>query len=110
MSAQPVQALERANEVKQRRAQFKRDMKAGTTRMSTLLREGIPDWLATTDAERLLLMAPRVGHRAAFSLLREARLGPAQEARHITERQRLLLADQLEHIENLRSTHREAAA
>lgn len=102
MSAQSMQALGRATEVKQRRAALKRELKAGDARLSEILREEIPDWLWTLPAERLLCLAPRVGAHACVSLLAEANLGPTQEARQITTRQRLLLADELEKIEGLR--------
>lgn len=106
MSAQAIQALDRGREVRERRARLKRELKAGDARLAVIIRDGIPDWLGSMSAESLLLAVPRVGARAVRSLLLEARLGPMQEARHITTRQRLLLADQLERIENLR---REAA-
>lgn len=105
MNAHLVTATRRSVFVNRRRAEFKRELKSGDTRLSALLRAGIPDWLGSIDAERLLLMAPRVGRSAAFSLLLEAHLGPMQQARFITTRQRLLLAGELEKIEAL--THRE---
>lgn len=108
MNPQPIEALRRANEVSSRRAAFKRELKTGEERLSSVLREGIPDWLATMTAERLLLCAPRVGVHAAVSLLSEARLGPTQEAGLITTRQRFLLADELEKIEALAVSGRRA--
>jgi hypothetical protein len=101
MNAQLASATRRAVEVKQRRAAFKRELKDGSARLSTVLRDGIPDWLGTMTAEKLLFCTPRVGVHAAVSLLDEAQLGPTQRARLITVRQRLLLADELEKIEAL---------
>lgn len=106
MSHQSMQALDRGREVRERRSRLKRELKAGEARLSVMLRDEIPDWLASMDAERLLLMAPRVGTHAMRSLLLEARLGPRQEARHITVRQRSLLAAELERIENLQRRSR----
>lgn len=106
MNPQLREATARASEVQALRAQLKRDLKSGDAALSVILREGIPDWLATMSAERLLLMAPRVGVHAVVSLLEEARLGPTQEARHITTRQRFVLADELEKIESLPSGRR----
>jgi hypothetical protein len=98
---QHMEALQKGNEVWRRRAQFKRELKSGEARLSEVLNKEIPDWLGTMMAEPLLLMAPRVGSRAVRSLLLQAQLGGGQEARHITTRQRLLLADELEKIEQL---------
>jgi hypothetical protein len=108
VNPQLVEATKRANEVKQRRAAFKRELKSGDAKLSEILRDELPAWLATLTAERLLQCVPRVGVHAVVSLLDEAQLGPMQEARHITERQRLLLADELEKIEGL--VHREVSA
>jgi hypothetical protein len=77
-------------------------LKRGDAKLSAVLRNEIPDWLATMRAEQLLRCAPRVGPHAVVSLLDEARLGPMQHAKHITPRQRNLLADELEKIEGLR--------
>jgi hypothetical protein len=96
------EALARGTRSNVRRAEFKRELKAGTRRLSEVLRAEIPDWLGSMPAERLLRCAPRVGTSAASSLLQEARLGPRQEARYITTRQRNLLASELEKIENLK--------
>jgi len=106
MNHQLAEATRRGNEVKVRRARLKRELRAGEAKLSEILRDEIPDWLATMSAERLLCMAPRVGVHAAVSLLQEAQLGPVQRARHITSRQRLLLADQLEIIEALKPSGR----
>jgi hypothetical protein len=102
VNAYTLAAGQRGREVHIRRAEFKRELKAGEVKLSTVLREGIPDWLETLTAEKLLLFAPRVGPSAKRSLLQEAHLGPMQRAEHITTRQRLLLADELEKIENLK--------
>jgi hypothetical protein len=105
-----MDALQKGNEVWRRRAQFKRELKSGEARLSSVLREEIPDWLASTMAERLLRMVPRVGDRAVRSLLLQAQLGGGQEAKYITTRQRLLLADELEKIENLTDARKGATA
>lgn len=102
MSTQSLAAGRKGHEVIQRRAQLKRELKTGTVKLADLLREGIPDWLGSMRAERLLCMAPRVREKASASLLQEANLGPMQECRYITTRQRNLLADESEKIENLK--------
>jgi hypothetical protein len=95
-------ALQKGRESSIQRAEFKRKLKQGTIRLSEVLREGLPLWLGSMPAERLLLCAPRVGPAATRSLLLEAHLSPMQEARFITTRQRNLLADELEKIEGLK--------
>lgn len=89
-------------EVQELRAALKRELKSGDAKLSQILRDEIPRWLGSMRAERLLQMTPRVGPHAASSLLQEAELGPMQLARFITTRQRLLLALELEKIENLK--------
>jgi hypothetical protein len=94
---------DQGREVRERRAELKRELKAGDAKLSQILRDEIPAWLETLSAERLLRGTPHVGPHAASSLLQEAELGPRQPAKHITTRQRLLLAVELEKIENLKS-------
>jgi hypothetical protein len=102
MSAQSMEALRRGHEVKKSRAAFKRELKSGSVQLSPLLRDGIPDWLESLDAEHLLQLVPWIGFKRAHRLLADAHLGPMQQARHITTRQRNLLAEELEKIEGLR--------
>jgi hypothetical protein len=106
MSAQTLAAGEKGRSHLIRRAELKRELKSGTVKLSRIFRDDLPEWLETMPAERLLLCAPRVGTRAVHSLLLEARLGPMQEAQYITTRQRNLLADELEKIENLKHGRR----
>jgi len=102
MSAQTSTAGRKGVESMKARANLKRELKSGDQKLSQLLREGVPEWLETMEAERLLKCGRRVGGKAARSLLFEAHLGPMQQARHITIRQRLLLAEELEKIEGLK--------
>lgn len=102
MSAQTIAAALKGNESMKARANLKRELKAGDQKLSQILRAEFPAWLESMTSERLLLCAPRVGVHVASSLLLEAHLGPMQQARHITTRQRLLLAEELEKIEGLR--------
>lgn len=106
LSAAREAALAKGTMTNVRRAEFKRELKLGTVKLSAVLRAEIPEWLESMSAEGLLKCAPRVGASACASLLLEARLGPMQEARHITVRQRNLLADELEKIENLKRARR----
>ena len=108
MSAQTLAAGRKGVEVTQRRARLRRELKTGNAKLPQILREDLPEWLESMTAERLLLWAPRVGSAAVSSLLEEARLGPMQEARYITTRQRNLLADELEKIENLKPSGKRA--
>ena len=108
MNAFAAAAGQKGREHLIRRSELKRELKKGSVRLSEVLRAEIPSWLETMSAERLLMCAPRVGRAAAASLLLEAHLGPMQEARYITTRQRNLLADELEKIENLKPSGRRA--
>ena len=108
MNAQATAALDKGRESLIRRAELKRELKSRSASLPAILRTEIPEWLETLPAERLLLMAPHVGPRVAPRLLLKAHLGPMQEARHITTRQRNLLADELEKIEGLKPSGRRA--
>lgn len=101
-------ALRKGTEVGKCRAKFKMELKNGTVKLSEILRDEVPEWLASMPAERLLLCAPRVGVRAAHSLLLQTHLGLMQRSDRITTRQRNLLAEELEKIEKLKPSGKRA--
>ena len=57
---QRMEALQRANDIRTRRAQLKRDLKAGRQPIDRLLLEP-PDYLATAKVFDLLLAVPKYG-------------------------------------------------
>jgi hypothetical protein len=81
------QALQRANAVRARRAQLKRDMKAGRESIVTLLADP-PDWLATMKAHDLLLAVPKVGRVKANKALKRCYIAPSKTVGGLSDRQR----------------------
>ena len=57
---QRMEALQRANDIRTRRAQLKRDLKAGRQPIDRLLLEP-PEYLATAKVFDLLLAVPKYG-------------------------------------------------
>lgn len=84
---QRMDALDRANKVRTRRARFKRDVKAG--RASAL--EAIldpPDWLITAKVIDVVLAMPKVGRTKANKALVFARVSPSKTVGGLSARQR----------------------
>ena len=91
---QRTAALNRANEIRTRRAQLKRDLKAGRTSIATLLLDP-PSWLQTAKVLDLLLAVPKVGRVKATKMLDSCRVSPSKTFGGLTDRQRAELASRL---------------
>jgi ribosomal protein S13 len=87
---QRMAALERANVIRSRRAQLKRDLKAGRVRIHDLLVHP-PDWLDTAKVATMLLQVPKVGRVKAAKALRVCDISPSKTFGGLTERQRVEL-------------------
>jgi hypothetical protein len=87
---QRMAALERANVIRSRRAQLKRDLKAGRVRLHDLLVD-TPDWLESAKVWDLLVHVPRVGRVKALKALRACDISPSKTFGGLTERQRVEL-------------------
>ncbi len=84
---QRLSALERANEIRKRRAELKRDVKAGRVRVQPLLTDP-PDWLDTMKVFDLLLAMPKVGRVKANKTLNRCRISPSKTVEGMSHRQR----------------------
>ena len=84
---QRIKALEKANEIRRARAELKRDLKAGTVQMQTILRDP-PDYAQTAKVFDLLLAVPKFGRVKATRLLRASRTSEAKTLGGLSERQR----------------------
>ena len=85
--AQRLEALERANEIRSRRAEMKRDLKAGREPILPLLIDP-PDWLLTMKVIELLLAMPKVGRVKADKVLKRHEISPSRTVGGISPRQR----------------------
>jgi hypothetical protein len=82
-----MDALKKANEIRTRRSQFKRDVKEGrVTPRGFLLAP--PEWLCTMKVHDLLLALPKCGRVKANRMLQACRMSPSKTVGGLSERQR----------------------
>src|ERR1700739_2322614 len=84
---QRMEALQRANDIRSRRAQLKRDLKAGRQPIHELLLEP-PDYLQTAKVFDLLLAVPKYGRVKVNKILSTCRISPSKTLGGLSERQR----------------------
>ncbi len=84
---QRMEALERANEIRTRRAQLKRDLKAGRIAIHELLMEP-PAYVETAKVFDLLLAVPKYGRVKANKVLTQCRISPSKTIGGLSPRQR----------------------
>src|SRR3979490_2462738 len=91
---QRMDALQKANVIRTRRAQLKRDLKAGRVSISTLLLEP-PEYLETAKVFDMLLAVPKYGRVKANKILTQCRISPSKTIGGLSERQRTELVSML---------------
>ena len=84
---QRMDALQRANQIRTRRAQLKRDLKAGRVSIHDLLRKP-PDYLETAKVFDMLLAVPKYGRVKVNKILVTCRISPSKTIGGLSERQR----------------------
>jgi hypothetical protein len=84
---QRMEALTRANHIRVRRAQLKRDLKAGRTHIADLLSEP-PDEVLTAKVYDMLMAVPRLGRVKATRLLTQCRISQSKTVGGLSDRQR----------------------
>jgi hypothetical protein len=84
---QRMEALARANDVRSRRAQLKRDLKAGRQPIHELLLEP-PEYLETAKVFDLLLAVPKYGRVKVNKILSQCKISPSKTVGGLSERQR----------------------
>lgn len=84
---QRMDALQRANEIRTRRAQLKRDLKGGRTSIHDLLGNP-PDYLETAKVFDMLLAVPKYGRVKVNKILVQCRISPSKTIGGLSERQR----------------------
>jgi hypothetical protein len=93
---QRMEALARANDVRSRRAQLKRDLKAGRQPIHELLLRP-PEYLETAKVFDLLLAVPKYGRVKVNKILSHCRIAPSKTIGGLSERQRSELISLLHH-------------
>jgi hypothetical protein len=84
---QRMEALQRANDVRSRRAQLKRDLKAGRQQIHELLLVP-PEYLLSAKVFDLLLAVPKYGRVKVNKILGQCRISPSKTLGGLSERQR----------------------
>ena len=89
-----MKALSRANEIRTKRAQLKRDLKAGKVKVEQLLLDP-PDWVLSAKAFDMILAVPKYGRVKANKILNVCRISPSKTIGGLSERQRAELVSML---------------
>lgn len=91
---QRMHALERANNIRTRRARLKKDLKAGKANIQTLLLDP-PEYVQSAKVFDMLLAVPKYGRVKANRVLTQCRISPSKTIGGLSERQRTELVTQL---------------
>ena len=81
------EALQRANDVRTKRAKLKKDLKAGRTLITTL-RLDPPEYVATAKVCDMLLAVPKYGRVKVNKVLTQCRISPSKTIGGLSQRQR----------------------
>ena len=89
---QRMEALQRANDIRSRRAQLKRDLKAGRQPIHELLLDP-PEYLETAKVFDLMLAVPKYGRVKVNKILSTCRISPSKTIGGMSQRQRTELVE-----------------
>jgi hypothetical protein len=84
---QRMDALQRANQIRTRRAQLKRDLKGGRVSIHELLLDP-PDYVETAKVFDMLLAVPKYGRVKVNKILNVCRISPSKTIGGLSQRQR----------------------
>ena len=84
---QRMEALKRANDIRVRRAQLKKDLKDGRVRIEEIL-DDPPDYVATAKAFAILMAVPKFCRVKANRFLTQCRISQSKTVGGLSERQR----------------------
>ena len=89
-----MDALHRANDIRSRRAQLKKDLKSGRVRISDVISDP-PDYVMTAKVFDMLLAVPKYGKVKATRFINHCRISQGKTVGGLSERQRNELVDLL---------------
>lgn len=92
---QRMDALQKANEIRTRRAQLKKELKNGDKDIVDVL-DNPPQYLLTAKVIDILLVVPKFGRVKATRVLQRCRVSQAKTVGGLSDRQRAELIDTLE--------------
>src|SRR4051812_31366353 len=84
---QRMEALKRANHIRVRRAQLKKDLKDGKAQIEAVLTNP-PEWVSTAKVFDMLMAVPKFGRVKAARLLNQCRISQSKTVGGLSERQR----------------------
>jgi hypothetical protein len=84
---QRMEALQRANEIRVRRAKLKRDLKEGDARIEDILGQP-PEYVETAKVLDILMAVPKFGRVKAARLLNQCRISQSKTVGGLSDRQR----------------------
>jgi hypothetical protein len=84
---QRMEALKRANDIRVKRAQLKRDLKDGQAKIEDILRRP-PEYVATAKVFDILMAVPKFGRVKAGRFLTQARISQSKTVGGLSDRQR----------------------
>ena len=84
---QRMDALRRANEIRVRRAQLKKDLKAGSAQIEDILRRP-PEYVETAKVFDMLMAVPKFGRVKAARFLNQCRISQSKTVGGLSDRQR----------------------
>jgi hypothetical protein len=93
---QRMDALARANQIRTKRAQLKRDLKSGRRSIHSLLLSP-PEYIETAKVFDMLLAVPKYGRVKVNKILAHCRISPSKTIGGLSERQRSELISLLHH-------------
>ena len=89
---QRMEALQRANDIRVRRAQLKKDLKDGQAQIESILLDP-PDYVSTAKVFDMLMAVPKFGRVKAARLLNQCRISQSKTVGGLSERQRAELVN-----------------
>ena len=91
-----MEALKRANDIRVRRAQLKKDLKTGAANIDDVLRNP-PEYVSTAKVFDILMAVPKFGRVKAARFLNQCRISQSKTVGGLSERQRTELVDLFNH-------------
>ena len=91
-----MEALARANDIRVRRAQLKKDLKNGKVQIDEIL-DDPPEYVCTAKVFDMLMAVPKFGRVKAARFLNQCRISQSKTVGGLSERQRTELVDLFNH-------------
>jgi hypothetical protein len=95
-----MEALKRANEIRVRRAQLKKDLKDGRLQIEEVLRDP-PEYVGTAKVFDILMAVPKFGRVKAARFLNQCRISQSKTVGGLSERQRSELLGLFDRVSTL---------